>query len=426
MKNITLLFILFLAAITSLNAQNQKLDQLFDKYQNTDGITSIKIAKPMFGMLSNLNIADSELAHIKPLLTKIQGLKMLIIQSPETSPNNKNTPNYTTLTKEVLGSVNALNYQELMSVNQQDSRIKFLTNDVKNGIMDNLLLDINSGDSTVLMFLDGKISMDDINTMVNENSGFGSATTTPGSKSETPPADHQNYDANRSTEIRKVGSFRGLETSAGINVVFTQNKNQLVKVETDPGMLRYIKTEVSGDILRISINNNGVRNLRFRKILVSVDAPTLESLKVTSGASFTTANRVKTNHITINVTSGASVKAEVKAENELKYSASSGASAKIDLEASRLQFDSSSGSSTTLTGRVGQADYEASSASSCNAQNLTAKNVNARASSGATLKINAMESLETQVSSGAIVRYTGNPAKVNAKNSSGGSTKKID
>lgn len=423
MKNIFFISVLFILAFGRMSAQSDKLNELFDKYQNTDGITSIKIAKPMFGMLSNLNIADSELQNIKPLLGKIQGLKMLIIQDPE-NPGSSKT--YANLSKEVLTSLSGLNYQELMSVNKQDSKIKFLTNNVKNGIMDNLLLNINSGDSTVLMFLDGKISMDDINSLVKENQTYSTTTTTNSQDSSVITSSNDRNYTDGESEIRNVGSFSGIQTSAGINVVFTQSRSQLVKVETDPGMQKYIKTEVLGGILRISIDNNGVRNLRFRKILVTVNAPTLENLKVTSGASFTTTNRVASSSMDVDVSSGASVKADFNIKNELKISTSSGASAKIDLEAGTLTFDSSSGSSTTLVGRADQADYEASSASSCNAQNVVARNVTAKASSGATLKVNAMESLETHVSSGASVRYKGNPEKMNAKNSSGGSTRKMD
>ncbi len=38
--------------------QSDKLNQLFDQYQDTEGVTSIKIAKPMFRLLGNLNIEE--------------------------------------------------------------------------------------------------------------------------------------------------------------------------------------------------------------------------------------------------------------------------------------------------------------------------------------------------------------------------------
>jgi len=79
-----LLFILafFYAQFYSVNAQKEKLDLLFDKYQDANGVTSIKISKPMFSMLNKLNIDDAELSQIKPLLAKINGLKILIVEKP--------------------------------------------------------------------------------------------------------------------------------------------------------------------------------------------------------------------------------------------------------------------------------------------------------------------------------------------------------
>jgi len=84
MKKTIFIFALLFSFFTTVNAQKDKLDQLFEKYQETDGVTSIKIAKPMFNMLNKLNINDSELDQIKPLLSKINGLKILIVEKPET------------------------------------------------------------------------------------------------------------------------------------------------------------------------------------------------------------------------------------------------------------------------------------------------------------------------------------------------------
>ncbi len=63
MKNIiTFLFLMFLPV---------KLDAIFEKYQEAEGVTSIKIAKPMFRLLNNINIDDSDMDKIKPLISKM-------------------------------------------------------------------------------------------------------------------------------------------------------------------------------------------------------------------------------------------------------------------------------------------------------------------------------------------------------------------
>ena len=42
-------------------AQLKDVHKIFDKYQEAEGITSIKVAKPMFNMLSKLDIQDEDL-----------------------------------------------------------------------------------------------------------------------------------------------------------------------------------------------------------------------------------------------------------------------------------------------------------------------------------------------------------------------------
>ncbi|MGZ5273016.1 MAG: DUF4252 domain-containing protein, partial [Kaistella sp.] len=218
MKNLLVIIALFFSYF-AVNAQKAKLDQLFDKYQETDGVTSIKIAKPMFNMLNKLNIDDSELDQIKPLLSKINGLKILILEKPESSDNavsdQKKLNLFQNLQSDISNSIKNMKYEELMTVNSKDNKIKFLSSDATNGILDNLLLSINSEGNTVLMMLDGKISMDDVNTLVNEaqNTSQQSSVVT------------ENISSDGVTQVRNVGKFTGVSVSNGIKVNFTQGNN---------------------------------------------------------------------------------------------------------------------------------------------------------------------------------------------------------
>lgn len=366
----------------------------------------------MFGMLSKLNIEDSELDQIKPMLSKIDGLKIMIIEKPDSDDSLK--INYKSLTNEIMNSVSKLNYQELMTVNNKDAKIKFLSNEVSNGLMDNLLLNITSDDNTLLMMLDGKLSMDDVNNFINETQNN---------------ANHSEEDysasSNVSTEERKVGKFTGIEVSAGIKINFTQDNNQKVVVETDPGKTQYIKTVVEGGILKISIDNKEQKNLKFKKILVTVSAPHLDKIKASSGSSFATMNTVYENNFNIEVQSGASLNGNLKAKNSINVDVSSGSNSKIDLETATLYTKATSGSSITLTGSANHANYETSSAANINAQNISVKTVEASVSSGADLKLNVTEKLDADASSGGSIRYTGSVKNRNTKSSSGGSIKPI-
>lgn len=416
-KTLTILALIF-SFFFKLSAQTEKLNQIFDKYQETVGVTSIKIAKPMFSMLSKLDIEDSELDQLKPLLEKINGLKILIIKKPTfpielESENKIPLMNYENLKNEIFSSVKRLNYEELVTVNSKENKIKFLSSNINNGILNDLLLNIVSDDNTILMILDGKISMDDINNLVN--------------KIETAPKTlTENFTEEGETQVRNVGKFDGIEVSSGIKVTFTQGDNQYVIVETDSDKQKYIKTEVEGEILKIGIKNNDRKTLNFKKILVKVQAPELNSVNTSTGSTFMTINEIKGNNFTINSSSGSNISGEFNAKDKIIVGNSSGASLKLNLTADKISCETTSGSTTNISGNSNSASFSSSSAANCNAQNLIVKCVTAKASSASTLKVNATESLNALSSSGASIKYNGKPKNNTTSNSSGGSIKPID
>ena len=414
-----LLFILaFFFSFLNVNAQKEKLDQLFEKYQETEGVTSIKIAKPMFSMLNNLNINDSELDQIKPLLSKINGLKILIVEKPDTksATDGKQNGIFQNLQADISNSIKNMKYEELMTVNNKDNKIKFLSSDATNGILENLLLSINSEDNTVLMMLDGKISMDDVNKLINETqmyamggSGGNNSSTSFGSASE---------------EVRKVASFSGIQVSSGINVSFTQEAQQKVVVDSDRP--EFVKTEVVGDILKIYIDNNNNRNLKFKKLSVTVSAPELSKIAVNSGANFNTLNTVKSDYFQIAATSGANLKADLDTKGKVELSTTSGSNVRLNVNADELEMSATSGSSATLYGKIRATTFDVSSAATVNAQDLETQKSKINASSAANIKVNATENINVTGTSGASVRYrSNNNVKRNAALTGGASMKPL-
>ena len=79
MKKIFLTLFIIAAGI-GVNAQISKLEKLFDQYQDTQGVTSIKIAKPMFNLINKLDIPDTGLDQIKPLMKDVNSIKILIFE----------------------------------------------------------------------------------------------------------------------------------------------------------------------------------------------------------------------------------------------------------------------------------------------------------------------------------------------------------
>ena len=399
MKKISILIVLFLLS-TNIFGQTEELNKLFDKYQDTEGVTSIKIAKPMFKLLNNLKIDDEELGKIQPLLGKVNGLKMLVLEKSGTSKNP--IINEGKIEKEIATSLKNMKYEELVTVNSKDAKIKFMAQDITANVMDNLILNIISEDSSVLMMLDGKISMEDVNNLMQETKNVTSLNPVSSIKSANVQIG----------SVRNVPAFNGIETSSGVDVEFTQSPTQSVVVKVEPEKQQYVITEVENGVLKIFVRNKGVKNLNFNSLKVIVSGPKLSKLITKSGSIFKAVNQINETTFAASCSSGSQVSGDFKISTNTALDVSSGVSVKMNLETKSLALEASSGSSIKLSGKADSGVYSASSGSSISAGDFVTKSAVVDASSGASVKINTTESLTASATSAASVQYRGNPSKV--------------
>lgn len=154
----TFMLIISLFVVSMAQAQISKLDQIFEQYKEQKGVTSIKIGKPMFKMLNKMKINDSDVETIKPLLSKINSIKMLVFENAGSA-----------IQEEVNSAIGKLKYEELLVINSEGDKIRFLAENTGGDFLSNLLLSINSDGETVFMILDGSLKYDDINALVNNN-----------------------------------------------------------------------------------------------------------------------------------------------------------------------------------------------------------------------------------------------------------------
>lgn len=406
MKKISILFVLFLLS-TNIFGQSEKLNELFDHYQDTEGVTSIKIAKPMFKLLNNLKIDDAELGKIQPLLGKVNGLKMLILEKPSKSSNGdadnqKMLLQSGKIEKEIAASLKNMKYEELVTVNSRDNKIKFMAQDITANVLDNLILNIMSEDSSVLMMLDGKISMEDVSNLMAETQNVTSVNPV-----STITSNNTNVGS-----IRTVPAFNGIEVSSGVEVEFSQNPAQNVTVKTEAEKQQYVITEVENGVLKIFVRNKGVRNLNFNNLKVVVSNPKLSRLVTKSGASFRAITPINESTLALSSNSGSLVSGTFNISTNTALEVESGSNVKINLDTKSVAIEASSGSSLKLSGTANSSVISASSGSSVSAGEFVTKSAVVEASSGSSVKINTTESITASASSAASIQYKGNPAKV--------------
>lgn len=200
------------------------------------------------------------------------------------------------------------------------------------------------------------------------------------------------------TENFDVAAFAGISASSGVRVEVVRGEKG-VKVETDSKALDYLKVSVSDGVLRVGYKNNvTMRNIRTT---FYISVPELESLRASSGATVRLDDAFGGDSLSVDTSSAGSVSGEVD------Y-------AKIDISAS-------SGAVVRLKGKAKSGKASGSSGASVDLLELVAGTMEVGASSGASVRVNATESLTGKASSGASVKFAGDPKNIDIRKSSGGS-----
>ncbi len=204
------------------------------------------------------------------------------------------------------------------------------------------------------------------------------------------------------TETRTLESFRGVRASEAIDVYLKKGDKESVKVEVENVRLSDVLTEVSGSYLRIHMRDGNYRGKRIVRVYVTYIA--LEKISATSASNIFSEGVLKGSRLTITAASAASVELQIDSDN--------------------VSVDVASAGDITLEGKAKSLSIEASSAGSVDAYNLECETVEASVSSAGSAKVNVTKSLDARASSGGSVRYRGNPTNTNTDSSSGGSVKK--
>ncbi len=424
MKRTILTFMFLFGFLTQIFAQRNQIIALFDQYQDQTGVTSIKIAKPMFSLLSQLDIQDAELESIRPMLGKIDGIRILVIDRAELSStegsDSKSKMSYDKLSNQIMSSIKGLKYEELITVNSNKNKVRFLASDTSGGVLDNLLLNVNADGNMVLMMLDGKISMEDVNRLASQ----AQETTRTETNTQTETTTSTSTITTVGEENRRVGSFSGVEVSSGVKVLLSQVAVPFVKVTADQDKLDYVKTEVRGGLLRIYVDAPKGKGT-FKNLHVEVGATSdLKEIKVQAGSRLSTLNRISSEVMELSSTSGANMVVELDANRSARLQTSSGSNTTLDVYAPLVAIESTSGSNVTLRGEAEQTQFDVTSAGSVNAQDLKSRVSTVGLSSAGSLRMNADKQIKGSVSSGAKVRYRGTAKpSIDVKVNSGGSIK---
>lgn len=200
------------------------------------------------------------------------------------------------------------------------------------------------------------------------------------------------------TEERMAGSFEKLEISGGINAIITQGETESIKVVADENLMEYIKTEITDGTLNIY---SDAIILHARSKDVHLVFKQLNEIDISSAGDVKGTNRVKADHLDIDLSSAGDLT--------------------LDVEASVINCNISSAGDARLSGNTDELHADLSSAGDLNALDLVARIAHVNSSSAGNASIYATEEVDLHASSAGNIYYKGDPEKVNVHKSSAGS-----
>jgi hypothetical protein len=140
-----------LCLVLMMQAQNNPVDEMFNKYSEKQGFTVVSISSKLLGMFANKDAANKDTDDI------ISRLKSIKILSVEDSLLNKNLNFYTELSRKLDLSV----YEELMVVKSGPDMTKFLIKQSGNVITE-LLVVIGGPGGNSLISIKGDLNLKNI------------------------------------------------------------------------------------------------------------------------------------------------------------------------------------------------------------------------------------------------------------------------
>ena len=179
---------------------------------------------------------------------------------------------------------------------------------------------------------------------------------------------------NAKSEKRNISGFKQINAGGAIGLEIDAQKDFSLEITADDNLLQLIKTEISGDTLKISTED---RISPKTKIIVRISMPELTSLDV-SGASGAIISNVKT--------------------DSLNLEASGASKIKISGEANNFKSD-------------------ASGASGIEAGSLTVYDADVVASGASNTTVSVTNNLKAEASGASSIYYTGEPKNVEPKSS---------
>jgi hypothetical protein len=199
------------------------------------------------------------------------------------------------------------------------------------------------------------------------------------------------------TENRKVNDFTKLDISGGYTVNLKQDSTLALQITGDEKFMKYVRTEVSGNKLRIFSR----KNFCGSNVVINIGVKGLSEIKSSGAIELNTQGKLTA--------------------QDLKLALSGASKLNMDLNAGTVTTTGSGATEITLTGQAGTHNIKPSGAGKLHALDFIVGDYKINTSGASNCQINVLKTLDVKTSGASEITYRGNPSSIN-NNKSGASS----
>ncbi len=179
MKKIVFFIIIGIFSLQGIFAQTnfKNSDGVFEFYENyagKEGFTTVYITAKMFQLFASMEMEseDPDTEEVMNIASKLEGIRILVFDNEEEDEDGniiKKSLTYTprNLYQEVATKLPSNYYEDLMIVKSDGTDVKFMINESRPGIINELLMLVGGPDTFVFMSIAGEINLKNISKLSN-------------------------------------------------------------------------------------------------------------------------------------------------------------------------------------------------------------------------------------------------------------------
>lgn len=206
------------------------------------------------------------------------------------------------------------------------------------------------------------------------------------------------------TDKRQVAEFTKLDIAGSFNVTLVQDSSNAVTINADDNIISIVKTDMSGDKLKISTDNKNICS--SKKINITIGVRNLKSIGASGAVEITSNGQLKLGDLNLNLSGATKVN--------------------LDVAASNIETKSSGVSDVTLKGQASSHTIALSGSGNVYAFDLVVGKYSIEASGQSDCEINVLSELNIHTTGASDIKYKGNPTTINKSKTGALSLTKVE